>query len=253
MGLGIAGITSRILAQFQFVAGRKCLYTLARSGLRTLNPWLSKMQRLRITFAKTLAMQYTGHLDLHKTWERTLRRARLPLAYSEGFNPHPKIQLGAALPLGFTSECELVDVWLETAQDLAEARAALEKAAPPGLTLLEVREIPARSPAVQTLVKAAEYRVKVPASVEPHILDERLAALLAAPEIKRVRRGKEYDLRPLVEALSRIASGDNSHTLVMRLAAREGATGRPEEVVEALGYPPASAAYHRQKLILLEE
>ena len=210
------------------------------------------MQRLRITFAKTQAMQYTGHLDLHKTWERTLRRARLPLAYSEGFNPHPKIQLGAALPLGFTSECELVDVWLETPQDLADARAALEKAAAPGLSLLEVREMPARSPAVQTLVAAAEYRVIVPASGEARTLAERLAALLAAPDIKRTRRGKEYDLRPLIEALSVVASDEKGHALVMRLAAREGATGRPEEVVEALGYPATSAIYHRQRLFLTD-
>ncbi len=61
------------------------------------------MQRLRLTFAKTAAMRYTGHLDLHTTWERTLRRARLPLAYSQGFHPQPKIQLASALPLGFTS------------------------------------------------------------------------------------------------------------------------------------------------------
>src|SRR5512136_2296878 len=133
------------------------------------------MQRLRITFAKTAAMQYTGHLDLHKTWERTLRRARLPLAYSEGFNPHPKIQLGAALPLGFTSECELVDIWLEAPQDLAEARAALEAAAPPGLRLIDLEEIPLQTPTLQTQVVAAEYRVTVPPALEAHGLDEQMA------------------------------------------------------------------------------
>ncbi len=206
------------------------------------------MQRLRITFAKTAAMQYTGHLDLHKTWERTLRRARLPLAYSEGFNPHPKIQLGAALPLGFTSDCELVDVWLETPQQLGAARAALEAAAPPGLQLSDLREVPERDPALQTQIVAAEYRVTLPATVESAVLDERVSALLAAPEIRRTRRDKDYDLRPLIESLARTASDEDGHTLVMRLAAREGATGRPEEVVEALGWPATSAEYHRQKL-----
>jgi len=206
------------------------------------------MQRLRITFAKTAAMQYTGHLDLHKTWERTLRRARLPLAYSEGFNPHPKIQLGAALPLGFTSDCELVDVWLETPQELGAARAALEAAAPPGLRLGEMREVPERDPALQTQIVAAEYRVTLPPTVEAAALDERVSALLAAPEIRRTRREKDYDLRPLIESLAHTASDEGGHTLVMRLAAREGATGRPEEVVEALGWPATSAAYHRQQL-----
>ena len=197
-------------------------------------------------------MQYTGHLDLHKTWERTLRLARLPLDYSEVINPHPKIQLGSALPLGFTSDCELVDVWLEAPQDLAAARAALEQAAPPGIRLSEVCEIPERGPALQTQITAAEFRVTLPAAVDVAVLDERVAALLAAPEIRRTRRQKEYDLRPLIETLARTASDEQSHTLVMRLAAREGATGRPEEVAEALGWPATSAAYHRQKLFIPE-
>jgi radical SAM-linked protein len=208
------------------------------------------MQRLRITFAKTAAMQYTGHLDLHKTWERTFRRARLPLAYSEGFNPHPKIQLGAALPLGFTSDCELVDAWLESPQDLEAARAALEAAAPPGLRLSDLREVPPRDPALQTQITAAEYRVTLPATMSAAALDERVAALLAAPEIRRTRRQKDYDLRPLIEMLAHTVSDEGSHTLVMRLAAREGATGRPEEVAEALGWLPTSATYHRQKLFV---
>ena len=63
-------------------------------------------------------MRFTGHLDLHRAWERTFRRAGLPLAYSQGFNPHPRLNLASALPLGFTSEGEVIDVWLE--QDLAD-------------------------------------------------------------------------------------------------------------------------------------
>jgi len=210
------------------------------------------MQRLRITFSKTAAMKFSGHLDLHKTWERTLRRARLPLAYSEGFNPHPKIQLAAALPLGFTSDCEIVDIWLETLQPLADARAALERAVPPGITLIEVAEALESGPALQTQVVAAEYRVLVSTDLSSSAIDERIAALLAAPEIKRVRRNKEYDLRPLIESLARTESDALGHTLLMRLTAREGATGRPEEVLEALGAEAAKAAFHRQKLFLAE-
>ena len=210
------------------------------------------MQRLRITFAKTAAMQYTGHLDLHKTWERTLRRARLPLAYSEGFNPHPKIQLAAALPLGFTSSCEMVDLWLETPQPLGPARAALERAVPPGIVIAEVAEVPATSPSIQTQVTATEYRVVWLASVDMEDLKARVAALLAADTLPRVRREKGYDLRPLIEALTLEDAAADAPNLVMRLAAREGATGRPEEVVDALGWPPASAAYHRQRIFLAE-
>jgi hypothetical protein len=83
-------------------------------------------------------------------------------------------------------------------------------------------------------------------------LDERIAALLAQPEIRRTRREKEYDLRPLIEALERVISDAAGHTLRLQLAAREGATGRPEEVVEALGADARQARYHRRKLFLAE-
>lgn len=208
------------------------------------------MQRLRLTFAKTVAMKYTGHLDLHTAWERTFRRARLPLAYSRGFHPQPRIQLAAALPLGFTSNCEIADVWMETVQVLDAARAALEAAAPPGLRILEVAEAPLDAPALQTQVRSAEYLVTVPDPLYPQVLDERIAALLAQPEVQRVRREKAYDLRPLIETLERAGSDERGHILHMRLTAREGATGRPEEVVAALGADVARARYHRAQLII---
>lgn len=205
------------------------------------------MQRLRLTFAKTEAMRFTGHLDLHTAWERTFRRARLPLAYTQGHNPQPRLQLAAALPLGFTSECEMADAWLETAQDLDAARAALEAALPPGLKLLAIAEAPLTEPALQTQVRSAEYTVTLDTDWSAAELDARLAALLAQPEIRRVRRGKAYDLRPLIESAER---ANDARTLRLRLAAREGATGRPEEVVEALGANAAGARFHRRRLIL---
>ena len=210
------------------------------------------MQRLRLTFTKTAAMRYTGHLDLHTTWERTLRRARLPLAYSQGFHPHPKIQLAAALPLGFTSECELADVWLETPHALADLRARLDTAAPPGMHLHAIEEVPEVGPTLQTLVRSSEYRVTIVSAFSVEALEERIAQLLAAPSLPRVRKEKPYDLRPLIESLGRVASDELGHTLHMRLSAREGATGRPEEVVEALGHSAAEARFHRLRLLFAD-
>jgi hypothetical protein len=69
--------------------------------------------RLRITFAKQGALRYIGHLDLHKMWESATRRAGVALAYSQGFHPQPKIQLASALPLGFSSRCEVADMWVD--------------------------------------------------------------------------------------------------------------------------------------------
>jgi len=212
----------------------------------------ARMQRLRLTFSKTAAMRYTGHLDVHVAWERTFRRARLPLAYSQGFHPQPKIQLASALPLGFTSECELVDVWLEETRDLAEVEAALKPAAPPGLPIHAIVEIPLLSPPLQVLLRSADFRVTTPAPISADELKARIEQLLAQTEIKRVRREKSYDLRPLIEHLAWEASADGSHTILMRLAAREAATGRPEEVLAALGLEATPARVHRLKLILAE-
>ena len=71
--------------------------------------------RIQITFSKQGSLRYTGHLDLHKLWERAARRAELPLAYSQGFHPQPKMNIAAALPLGFSSRCEVLDMRLEKA------------------------------------------------------------------------------------------------------------------------------------------
>ena len=68
--------------------------------------------RVRIIFSKQGALRYTGNLDLHKILERSIRRAKLPLAYSQGYHPQPKINLAAALPLGFSSRAEVMDMWL---------------------------------------------------------------------------------------------------------------------------------------------
>ena len=207
------------------------------------------LQRLRLTFAKTAAMRYTGHLDTHLAWERTFRRARLPLAYSQGFHPQPRIQLAGALPLGFTSECEVADIWLETAGPLDEIRAALTASVPPGLQVLEVTEAPLEARPLQTLLRSAEYAVTVRSPLGPADLEAGLNGLLAQPALPRSRRDKPYDLRPLIETLAREHSIGETHRLAMQLAAREAATGRPEEVVDALGLDPAEARYHRRRLI----
>ena len=185
--------------------------------------------RLRLTFTKTDSLKYIGHLDLHRTLERTLRRAGLPIAYSQGFNPQPRMNLAEALPLGITSECEVMDVWFETSIDLEQAKKDLDRATPPGMQILSLNEVDERLPPLQTQVVAAEYRVTVRGGFTVD-LDSRARELLSQSTIMRERRGKHYDLRPLIESLS-----VEENVLVMKLSARDGATGRPDEVLKALG------------------
>ena len=104
--------------------------------------------RIQVTYSKTNHMRYTGHLDVQRTWERTLRRAQLPLAYSQGFNKRPKINLAAALPLGFTSSCEIVEFWINRSLDIKEIELNLQAAIPPGIKINKVAEIDPNLPKI---------------------------------------------------------------------------------------------------------
>jgi len=199
--------------------------------------------RVRITFSKQDALRYTGHLDLHKIWERSIRRAKLPLAYSQGYHPQPKINLAAALPLGFSSRAEVLDMWLN--EDVEDVIESLQANVPPGLTILDAKPVDDREPSLQSQVIAAEYEVKITEANSASGLIEKVASVLESESILRVRRKKEYDLRPLIEILT--LSTDTQ--LFMRLTAREGATGRPEEVLDALGIPLEDTRIERTRLL----
>ncbi len=203
--------------------------------------------RVRLHYAKTEPMRFTGHLDEQRTWERTFRRAMLPVKYSEGYTPRPRFHLAAALPLGCTGRHELADVWLEQPMPLEEIEARLRAALPPGLALHKVEEVPEKAPALQNLVQAAEYEVRFLDPIPD--LAERVARFLAQEHVLRERRGKTYDLRPLVQALE-VREVQGQPVLWMRLAARPGATGRPDEVLDALGIPLEVARPERVRLIM---
>jgi len=199
--------------------------------------------RIRITFAKLGALRYTGHLDLHKLWERAARRAELPLAYSQGFHPQPKIYIAAALPLGFSSRYEVMDMRLESDIPLDGLREKLQNTLPTGIQVLNVESADERVPALQTQVVSAEYEITLMGAIDASDLRRKVDSVLASESIIRERRGKTYDLRPLIQELAILESGSLLSMqeqapvlqIFMRLSAKEGATGRPEEVLDALG------------------
>ena len=203
--------------------------------------------RIQITFSKQGALRYTGHLDLHKLWERAARRAELPLAYSQGFHPQPRMNIAAALPLGFSSTCEVLDLRLERDIELDTLPDQLNVTLPPGIHVSAVSQVDERAPALQTQVLSAEYEVRMIEAGFPSEVRRSVEALMAAESIIRIRREKQYDLRPLIEWVEVL--GD---TIAMRLAAREGATGRPEEVLAELGIAFDETRIERTKLIFKE-
>ncbi len=205
--------------------------------------------RARITFSKQGALRYTGHLDLHRLWERAMRRADLPLSYSLGFHPQPKISLAAALPLGFSSLGEVLDVRFNAEIPTEEIAARLKDSLPPDIKITGVESVDEREPALQTQVLSATYDAHLTEPVDGADLARKVEEMLMAESLPRERRNKSYDMRPLIETLNVITEADGKVWLQMKLAARDGATGRPEEVLSALGIEPEYTRVERTLLI----
>ena len=205
--------------------------------------------RIRITFSKSGPMQYVGHLDLHRAWERTFRRSGLPLEYSQGFHPQPHLNLACALPVGFTSQCELLDAWLQQDLLLEQILKHIAAALPPGLKIAGIVSVDDHAPALQTQVSAAIYCITFLDEI-PDLVD-RVEKIVTAEKLPRTRRDKPYDLRPLVESITLLTHWDgNLVTIRAQLAAREGATGRPEELLDEMGVKFENTRVHREQLVL---
>lgn len=210
-----------------------------------------KAQRLRVTFARGDLLRYITHLDLMRAWERALKRAGLPVTYSEGFSPHPQIALAMPLPVGATAEGELMDVFLAQPMEPAEFARRLAAQTPPGLSVSAVDDVPVAWPSLQSLVQAWRWRVRLPEGAGAAALREGVAQLLARPsipsEVKREKETKAYDLRPLILDL-RVEADAGQVALVMTTRAEAG--GRPEQVAAALGIEPRTVRIHRLGLDL---
>ncbi len=188
-------------------------------------------------FRKGERLRYISHLDVLRHWERALRRARIPLSYSQGFTPHPKITFAAPLPLGFVSEAELMDVLLDERVDPEEFRERVSRQTPPELAILEVREVGLSLPALQSLLEWADYEVEL-SGVSREAVDSAAREFLAAERWvvadERKERAREIDIRPGV-AWIRVEEGACGRVrLAMRLRASQQLTVRPELVVTAL-------------------
>jgi len=218
-----------------------------------------RRQRLWLTFAVSADLRWLGHLDLFRAWERVLRRAGLPLLYSQGFNPRPRMAIALPLPVGVTGEGELLDILLTHPVPPLEIAHRVHPQLTAGLAIRGVEEVDPRAPSLQSQLRAAEYIVRLHAG--PADLAQRIQGLLAAENCPRQRRGREYDLRPLIRTLSAgrtldpqdagAYSCDFSRSckwLAMVLEAGERGTGRPDEVLLALGLDPQAADIHRRSV-----
>ena len=212
------------------------------------------MQRLRLKFSRGDELKYISHLDLMRLWSRASRRAGISVAYSEGFSPHPKISLAAPLPIGVTSEAELMDVTLRRTVSPHFVIKALRQQLPDGIDVVEIQQIPLTSPSLQSQLRYAEYRVVVTASKSQKEVRTAITSLIQAESLPwqhmRDTGPRHYDLRPLIRNIWLIDHLDSSFTLDMRLRCDSQGAGRPEQVTAALGLTEYPTSIHRTNLIL---
>jgi len=212
-------------------------------------------QRVRILYAKQERIKFISHQDEFRAWERALRRSGLPLLYKRGFNPQPHIQFASPLGVGFSGRREPVDITFSPPVPLAELQERLAAALPPGLTLTDLAEVPLKTPARQNVLAGADYSVRLYAEpeAETEVLDA-IGNVLRRREVwrERERKGKRYryNLRPLILELGYRGydAEDEAHVLALRVQQRPGATGRPDEVVAALGLDNWPRSICRERL-----
>jgi len=194
------------------------------------------VQRLRVRYAKRGRLRFTSHRDFARAFERALRRAVVPMAYSAGFTPHPKVSYAGAAATGVASEAEYLEIGLAERREPEQVRAALDEALPPGLDIIEVVE--GQPPSLAERIEASLWRVEMPGVT---VGDARRAvdALLAAAEAPVRKLTKDghrvVDARaPLVVA--RVAPGaDNADCAILELVVRhETPAVRPDDVLTAL-------------------
>ena len=221
-----------------------------------------KVQRLRLTFARDDAARYLTHLDVMRMWERVLKRAALPVAYSEGFSPRPRIAIAVPLAVGMTSDCELLEMIMLERVPLQRFHDAVPPQLPAGFRLRDVQEVPVGQPSVQSMLRTASYVVDVPDTRSPQEWADAIAGLLARDTIPwqhmRGEELREYDLRPLIIEAALIdpntAAGSDAGVAQLRLHLRndERGSGRCEQVTRALGSEAAPTRIHRTHLELEE-
>lgn len=185
----------------------------------------------RIKYGRYDGVKYISHLDMLKLFDRATRRAELPVAYSEGFNPHPKFVFGMPIPVGTTSECEYVDITLTLDIAKDELINRLNDSMPPAVRILEATEITEQTPNIMKNMAAAKYRIE--ADFEDGEIDKIVAKAYEKGELvveKKSKSGtKMVDIRPMIFSASK-----EDDALILTTAAGNEVTLRADLAVATL-------------------
>ena len=198
------------------------------------------MQRLRIRYAKRGRLRFTSHRDFSRAFERALFRAQVPMAYSSGFNPHPRISYAGASPTGAASEAEYLEIGLSEQVDPEDVRRELDASLPEGLDLLEV--VVSSGGSLADRLEASLWEITV-SGVEVEELAAGVEGLLARSEIPVERMTKKglrtFDARAAIVSLAARAGGGSANAgetcAILAVVLRHGTPSvRPDDVLAAL-------------------
>jgi len=201
---------------------------------------MDNIQRVGIQYSKKGPIRYIGHLDLMHTFFRALKRANLPVSYTQGFNPRIKCSFSPALPLGFESEAEYIELYLDKKIDIATSIDNLQRNLPDGLTVHNMNILPLFGKSSNTKIRAVAYRVNLqefsgkstvsgPGSKKD--IEGRIRNILDREEIFFMdKRGKRVNVRPLI--LSIEVDGDWNIRLLLKTT--RGFNLNPKVIIETL-------------------
>lgn len=187
------------------------------------------MQWLRLRYARRGRARFTSHRDFGRAFERALRRAQVPMAYSSGFSPHPRISYANAAPTGAASEAEFLEIGVARACDPEEVRQALDRALPDGLDLVAAQTAPPNT--LADLLTASRWQIDL-VGVDPAVADRAVTTFLDRAEVEVSRMTKSglrtFDARAAVTAL------DAAPGQLLATITHQAPLVRPDDLLTAL-------------------
>jgi radical SAM family uncharacterized protein/radical SAM-linked protein len=225
------------------------------------------IQRIRFRVGRTGEPRFLGHLEWMNAWIRTLRRARTPLSYSQGFHAHPKINFAAAVPVGEESEGDYMDVTLKEFIHPSDLLERIKATLPVGFHAYSAEDIPLRTPSLMSSVTGVDYTFVVQGE-DPEDLEARIATIMGAEEVlidrkvKNKKRGKgrsqrrppkktaPVNIRPMIYGLAISEQNEHQATIQLTTLLHEGKLAKPKEIIQLLSLNPTTTRILKRNTIL---
>lgn len=201
--------------------------------------------RIRVRYSKVGNLRFVGHLDTQRLFERALRRANLPLRYTQGFNKRIRLNLASALPLGFISNAEVLDFWLDATMDSQEISRKLQGALPAEIRIIGLNPVSTSLPSLQASLLSSDYRICLPRDIRRENFQQKVDQLLQEHEILVSRRNKSVDYKPLIFGHNLQTDSDSKLVWNITLSSTPEGNARPDDILKLLEINPADCLIER--------